>query len=509
MPGSGNLRVVAKNTAYNFFTQVFVIAVSFLSFPILVRKLSADGFGLLSLIWIVVGYFSLLDLGVSRAITKYVAEALAAGDRPLIRRICWTSLSLSAIVGAVVGLALLAAIGPVISGVFHIPAAMAGEAYASLVIAAFGIPLMLANGMIRGIQSAYQRFDMVNAFQAVMGLAQWLGSVAIVLMGGGVFHVVLLTVVIRVVAAAAGVWLLRSLDEGIFTGIRLWDGHLAKRLLSFGGWVSVSQVVSPLFIYLDRLMIGSFLALTAVAYYTVPQETVMRMLVLPLSLTTALYPVFSGGTVSPGGQLTSGALYTRSVLYIALIALPLTAVLVLVAPEVLTLWMGKEFSAASSLSLRILACGFCISSVAQVPFTALHAFGRPDLTAKYHAAELPLMVALNLLLIPVLGIAGAALASLVRVTLDAILLFRGVRRHIAFPGIPGRAAFWTSRGTALMVLLTLLIAAALAVGSSVVRVSAAALFLPAYALFVWRYALNDGDKQLMMRLRARFVGGIS
>jgi hypothetical protein len=60
-----------------------------------------------------------------------------------------------------------------------------------------------------------------------------------------------------------------------------------------------------------------------------------------------------------------------------------------------------------------------------------------------------------------------------------------------------------------MVLLTLLIAAALAVGSSVVRVSAAALFLPAYALFVWRYALNDGDKQLMMRLRARFVGGIS
>jgi O-antigen/teichoic acid export membrane protein len=503
--GNGNLRIVAKNTAYNFFTQILVIAVSFLSFPVLVRKLSSDGFGLLSLIWIVVGYFSLLDLGVSRAITKYVAESLASGDPARARGITWTSLSLSALLGTCVGVAIVAARGPIVTGAFHIPAPMVGEANASLLAAAVGVPFMLANGMLRGIQSAYQRFDMVNAFQAVMGLGQWLGSVALVLMGGGVFEVVLLTVIIRIVAAAAGVWTLRVLDPGVFSGIRLWEGALARQLLSFGGWVSVSQVVSPLFLYVDRFMIGSFLSLTAVAYYTVPQETVMRMLILPMSLSNALYPVFSGGAVRPGGQMSTGLMYTRSIRYVALLTLPLTAVLVIITPELLTVWMGKEFSLGSSMALRILVCGFFFSSVAQIPATVLHAFGRPDLTAKYHVVELPVTVLLNLLLIPLMGIAGAALAWSVRVSLDAFLLVRGVRRHIAPAGGERLAARWTAKGTAALIILALMAGAVLSVESGVFRACGAAVFLPLYALGVWRYAMDDGDREFMIRLRARLI----
>lgn len=503
--GPGNLRIVAKNTAYNFFTQILVIAVSFLSFPVLVRKLSPDGFGLLSLIWIVVGYFSLLDLGVSRAITKYVAESLASGHSASVRGITWTSLSLSAILGTCVGLAIVAARGPLVTSAFHVPAAMVPEANTSLLVAAVGVPFMLANGMLRGIQAAYQRFDLVNAFQAVMGLGQWLGSVALVLMGGGVLEVVLLTVIIRIVAAVAGVWTLRVLDPGVFSGIRLWEGALARQLLSFGGWVSVSQVVSPLFLYVDRFMIGSFLSLTAVAYYTVPQETVMRMLILPMSLTNALYPVFSGGAVSPDGQLTTGLMYTRSIRYVALLTLPLTAVLVIVTPELLTVWMGKEFSLGSSMALRILVCGFFFSSVAQIPATVLHAFGRPDLTAKYHVVELPVTVLLNLLLIPVMGIAGAALAWSVRVALDAFLLIRGVRRHVAFTGGERLTARWTAKGAAALIMLAMLAGALLSVESGVFRACTAALFLPVYAVGVWKYAMNNSDREFMIRLRARFI----
>ena len=499
-------RVLAKNTLFNLVTQVGLVIISFLAFPILVNHLTTEGFGLLSLVWVLVGYFSLLDFGVSRAITKFVAEFLARKDDGRIRDITWTSLSIGLALGCTLGLALLLGRGLLLTGVFHASGILREEASISVTAAAVGIPFMLAQGILRGVQTAYQRFDLVNGFQAATGLFQWVGSVVIVLAGGGVKEVVLLTVMTRVVVFAASLAILPLMIPGVFRSVRLWDLTLAKTLLSFGGWVSLSQFTGPLFIYVDRLMIASFMALSAVAYYTVPQEAVNRMLILPLSMTTALYPVMSAWSSDLRESRAAKGMYRRSVKYVSVVMFPLAALCFLFAKEILRLWMGPEFAAQGALPLQIFLVGLMFNAIAQIPVTLLHAYGRPDLPAKFNLIELPVMIGLNVVLIPAFGIAGAASAWAVRVILDCVLLFRAGSAYAGGIGLrPSLPRRWTS-GLLLAAGASAFVAFMVLVDNELLRIAWAAVFTCVYASGVWLFGFDDADRGFVLQMKMKLLG---
>src|SRR2546430_5907904 len=74
------MQPVARHTLYNILGQALPLAVGLVAIPIVTRSLGDTRFGLLALMWAIIGYFSLLDLGLGRATTKFVAEALARQD---------------------------------------------------------------------------------------------------------------------------------------------------------------------------------------------------------------------------------------------------------------------------------------------------------------------------------------------------------------------------------------------------------------------------------------------
>src|SRR5262249_29383985 len=98
------------------------------------------------------------------------------------------------------------------------------------------------------------------------------------------------------------------------------------------------------------------------------------------------------------------------------------------APEILTAWMGAAFAGQASLCLRLLALAVLVNVLAWPSYQLLHAAGRADITARYHVLELALHVPLSVLLIARFGIVGAAVAWLLRVSLDTGLLFHAGAR---------------------------------------------------------------------------------
>jgi O-antigen/teichoic acid export membrane protein len=74
-------RLLARNTLFNFIGQGIPLLVGLVTIPLIVHGLGAERFGLLSLTWVVLGYFTIFDLGLGRAATKYVADALARGNK--------------------------------------------------------------------------------------------------------------------------------------------------------------------------------------------------------------------------------------------------------------------------------------------------------------------------------------------------------------------------------------------------------------------------------------------
>jgi O-antigen/teichoic acid export membrane protein len=210
------------------------------------------------------------------------------------------------------------------------------------------------------------------------------------------------------------------------------DWSMLRPLLAFGGWMSVSNVISPLLIYLDRFLLGALIGLAAVGYYTAPFDGVIRLLIVPGSLVSALFPSVSGmNAVGDSKSLTR--VFSKAVRNISLILAGPAFVLILFGPAILRLWLGDAFAEQGGLALRILAFGVLANAVAHVPSSFIAALGRPEISAKFHLLELAIHVPLAWWLITRYGVTGAALAWTIRVTFDAALLFTAASRVLKVP----------------------------------------------------------------------------
>jgi len=196
---------------------------------------------------------------------------------------------------------------------------------------------------------------------------------------------------------------------------------MIKPLISFGSWMTVTNIVGPLMTYMDRFLIGAFISVTAVAYYATPYEVVTKFWLIPSALVGVLFPAFS--TALANDRQRARQLFGRGINYTFLALFPLTLLVVALAHEVLTVWLGREFADNSAFVLKWLAAGVFINGIARVPFALVQGAGRPDLTAKMHLIELPVYLSALWWLIGVYGIQGVAIVWVVRVCIDSLILF--------------------------------------------------------------------------------------
>ena len=89
-----NRNLLARNTVWNLVGHLIPLIVAIFAIPPLIRILGTDRFGVLALAWVIIGYFSLFDLGLGRALTQLVAGKLGADQEEEIPALVWTGLAL-------------------------------------------------------------------------------------------------------------------------------------------------------------------------------------------------------------------------------------------------------------------------------------------------------------------------------------------------------------------------------------------------------------------------------
>ena len=81
---------------------------------------------------------------------------------------------------------------------------------------------------------------------------------------------------------------------------------------------------------------------------------------------------------------------------------------------------------------QFLAIGVFLNSLANVPFGLVQSVGRPDLTAKSHMIELPFYLFILWWLLNAYGIVGVAIAWVLRVAVDTIILYYYGKQAIVY-----------------------------------------------------------------------------
>jgi O-antigen/teichoic acid export membrane protein len=384
--------------------------------PRIATALGTERFGILALAWTVIGYATFLHLGLGRAVARDTAEAGEGGEA--LRATVWTALLLTLAMGAAGG-AVLFLFAPSLVSLFHIHPQLAAESTTAMRVLACAVPFTVSMPVLSGVLEARRRFDLVNAVVVPSAVATYLGPVVAL-----AFTSRLVPLVAVLTAARAAAWL-------GYLGLCLYEApelrarpafhrRVARPLLHYGGWTTVSAAVSPLLVYLDRFVVGALVSASAVAYYSTAQEVVLRMGMVSGAVVGVLFPAFAR-VHDERGRLA--ALLESGVDAVLLLVLPLTLLLCAFSDELLHLWMGPAYSAAGGPVLAWLAVGLLVNGLAKMPSTMIQAIGRPDITARLHLVELPLFVLVLGALVWEWGLEGAAVAWVARVAADAIALY--------------------------------------------------------------------------------------
>lgn len=400
------------------------IAIALVTVPLYVSRIGESRYGILSLVWVMLGYMGFLDFGLSRATANALAKM---NDAPNAERstVFSTSLTINAALGTLGGLIIYFGGGYVLMMTRDLSPALRSEIEQVMLCIAPMLPLALMAGVGIGALEARERFMLANVLQITSnGLSQVVPLLA------AIFIEPTLTVVIPAIL------IVRTLSTLIIIGMVMISERLhyqfrpdrarMKNLLGYGVWVTVTNLISPILTSIDQFVISTFIGAPYVARYAVPMTISARLQLFNSSLARTVFPRFSRLE-----RQEASALAAHSMVTLAYLSAMLFAPALVVVHPFFDLWMGPEFASYSIPVARTVFIGAWLNGLAFIPFSLLQAQGRPDLVAKMHLLEILPYLALLWLLVEQMGLNGAALAWSLRVSADFLLLSTLIRLPVA------------------------------------------------------------------------------
>jgi O-antigen/teichoic acid export membrane protein len=484
------VRAVARNALWNYAGDLAPLVAAVLCIPSIVQRLGTDRFGVLTLAWMLVGYFGLFDFGLGRALTQLVAERLGAGRRDEVPALVWTGIAALAGLGLVAVVVLWGLAPLLVERVLKVPEALRGETASALVLLAWSVPVVIVSAGLKGVLEGHGRFPVTNAIRIPLGVFSYVGPLVVLIWSDSLVSVVAISLTGRVIACGLQLAFCLRDVSGLRRGFVVNRPDL-RALLSFGGWMTVTNLVGPLMTYLDRFLIGTVLSVAEVAYYATPYDMISRVSVLSGGLVNAIFPALAATLVSDRPQ--AARLFGQGVRFVFVVIFPVTLVVVTLSGELLRLWLGSEFANHGAAVLGLLAVGVFLNCLATVPFALVQGAGRPEWAARLHLVELPLYLGTLWVLTLRFGIIGAAIASVLRFAIDTFMLFFLGGRLVEYPrGVGRRAA--QAMGVALLLY---------AAGGLLVGLPHKAVFLAlaaiGYAAGAWKLLLLPEDRAFIVR----------
>jgi O-antigen/teichoic acid export membrane protein len=411
---------IAKNTVYNLLGYSIPLVFAVILIPPLVRGLGDERFGILNLAWIVIGYFSFFDFGIGRSLTKITAEKIGLDRKEEIPSLFWTSLFLMLSFSLLIVIILILLVPYLVNDVFNISKEMRPETLKTFYALAIAVPIVSTTAGLRGVLEAYQKFGIINIMRVLLGILTFLGPILFLILTNSLFWIVIFLIIIRLIIWVLYLFQCFKVNHNIKKEIK-FDLSSIIPVIKFSAWITVANVVGPIILYSDRLLIGVIVSAAAITYYATPFEVVSKMLLIPGALVGVLFPVFSASFFSDPGF--SKKLFFRGAKFIFLIVYPIVFLAVTFSYEGMDLWLGEKFALNSSLVLQFLAIGILMNSISIIPNNFFQGIGKPKIPSLINLVELPVYVLVMWFSIKSYGVKGAAAAYLIMAAIDAITMY--------------------------------------------------------------------------------------
>jgi len=405
--------------------DIAAMVLGFVVQPMLARTLGAGGLGLYTLCLTIAG-FALLpsNLGLAHSLLCVAASA-TDGDEE--RRQVSVGLLTSAALGTIVAVVVLVTRAR-IAEVLNAP-----ELSALLPILAMSFPFasvfVSVTGVLNGRRSMAS-YSLLGVGHRIMAAGFVLALLAA---GCGVVGAVWGLVLTEVVLGVVSLPLLRY---RIFLPVAAIQQRAAG-LISFGARLAATNAANTIMTHVDIFMVGYFLTTADVGHYGVAILLASLVPRLPQAIQRVVFP--AAAKCWAVKDMVSLRVLVWKTMQLSAAAVTLLGIgLAFFGANIITVLFGGDFAPAIAPFLILLLARVVRGGTVVATAVVLAAMGRPDINLKVETTAVVVNIGLNMLLIPRMGLPGAALATTISLlvatsmTIVAMVRLVGVDMHIGW-----------------------------------------------------------------------------
>lgn len=396
-----------RNAAYSSVDYLVLPVLWLVATPVFVSRLGVDGYGIWALANTFMGLNGVFAFGLSDATIRYVSKYRALNDEGGVVRVIRSTLTMYVVL-ATLAASVAFVSAPFLAGVvFKVAQENTDLAVVALRVAGFGIVARFVDSVFRSAVHGFERYDIPARVSMLTNTATIIINVFLLLAGCGLITVLLISVLTLTVAALVNAILLKRLLLPRLNIVPLLDREALREIFSYGLYSWSQGLTSMLQSQLDRLLIATLLGTSALAYYTICLQLAQQIHTFPARLMSFLFPLASRLN-EQGGSNQLRRLYFRGSGAVTVLAVSIGLPLFLLSHSILTVWMGPNFANDAAGVLRVLAFTFTLFATGIVPYYYMNGTGFVRLNAFLGLMNGIAVATFVVILVPSLGVVGAA-----------------------------------------------------------------------------------------------------
>ena len=417
--------MLLRNSLWNLAGSALPALVALGTVPMMIHGLGLEGFGIVTLITSVIGYFGIFDVNLSAGSIKYLSEHHARQERRRFAETFWFGMAFYALLGLIAGVLIFTFADSLLEHFFNVSDPSHDDALAGLQIAALGYGLLQLQNYLLVVPQALQRYDRSALGEAFFGIAVNLISAIVANQGGGIAGVLASRVAVSLVNLAWLGWLIRQLGTELDLSLSpvLPGREVFVALAQFSGHSWLSRAASMLHQHADKLIVGSLAGPIALAMYTVPSQLASRILGLTYRLSSVIYPRVSA-LAATGDQHELKSLYLDATRLLTYLNFSILGIIAITGELFLAQWVGPAFVDEGYPVLLLITAGLLIDSLTIIPSLVNDGLGHPKITGRFAIIRALLGIGMVWAGTNIGGIIGAATAHLLSsIFMTALFLF--------------------------------------------------------------------------------------
>jgi O-antigen/teichoic acid export membrane protein len=399
-------KVVFKSIAFNSLTRFLPLMAGFFAVPYIMHQLGVERFGILMLIWSVVGYATFLDLGLGRGLTQHVSKKIGENDLDSLPSIVITVIS-STFLLACLGGTLLWFLSNSLVSQLNVTSALRGETEDAFRLMAISLPFLVGSAVTTGVYEAHQKFGFTNLTNWPIVFANFGAPFFILPFSNTLPAMVIAVVASRVLVFSILFFSLRRIMPNVFRHAKIDFGAI-KNVFSYSKWLLLNNVICGSSRELDRFFVATLLGAPLVAYLATPAYAISRFHMFISSAGAVIFPTYGIEFIQDPQRCRR--IYLKSLTTMMLLMMVPYGLLAIFSKPLLSMWLSPEFSQKAYLCASWLAFAFYMLSLNFIVNSFIEATGRSKLTTTINIFVLPFFICFLYFGIQQFGLVGSAMA---------------------------------------------------------------------------------------------------